>query len=116
MDNIKTPESMVNCSQTNETMDQADRDRIRKNYVVLVRELPTREVLGYFLLSGLFSMHDAEGILECTPSWRNEAILDVLKRRGPRGMVCLCQALDHAGRVDLIEKLIQTQGDDVEDR
>ena len=86
-------------------MEAVDRALIRSNYVLLVDELPTREVLGHFLVAGLFTMRDAQEILELPPSKRNGEILSLLLRRGPRAMVCLTTALLHAERYDLIQRL-----------
>ena len=86
-------------------MDNKHRDIIRSHYILLREELPTRQVIGFFLICGMFSMNDVQEILELPPSRRNSTILDLLVRKGPRAIFSLVASLEIAERRDLIFKL-----------
>lgn len=81
---------------------KAESNAIRQNFVLLVRELPFREVVSYLYQDGLLSEFMVLDLLNESPSNQNFELLFLLFRRGPRAYTSFLKALEKAKRQDLV--------------
>lgn len=86
---------------------KCDRERIRKNFVVLISETPCSEVVSYLYQDGVFSEQVVNEILDEPFSKRNFTLLYMLQRRGPKAFPSFIEALKQAKRQDLVNALTE---------
>lgn len=88
------------------TMLRHHRDAIRRNFVLLARELPCQEVLNQLHQDGILSASMVEEILEQPASVRNSSLILLIERRGPNAFSVFIDALKKAKRPDLADRLM----------
>ena len=84
---------------------RCDRDALRRNFVVLVREVPCTEVLSSLYQDGILNQQMVTEILEEPPSKRNYSLLFLLQMRGPAAFASFLNALKETKRTDLANLL-----------
>jgi hypothetical protein len=84
---------------------RSERNALRSNFVLLVKEIPCQEILAYLYQDGILSEQVVSEILEEPTSKRNYALLFILQRRGPRAFQSFIQALKQCKRQDLVNAL-----------
>jgi caspase 2 len=88
-----------------------DRFAIKRNFVVLVKELPCQEILAHLYQDGILSDHMVEEILEQPATNRNYFLLLLLPRRGPTAFSSFTKALRAVKRSDLANVLTDFEDD-----
>lgn len=86
-------------------MMKCDREAIRRNFVLLTREIPCEEILAHLFQAEIFSTSHVEEILEQPPSCRNFTLLLNLQRRGPKAFQIFVDALHKVKRHDIVSAL-----------
>ena len=77
------------------TMEKRHREIIRKHYVTLKRDLEAKPLLPYLLEMGVIEdIHRDEILSRRIPAERNEALIDILKKRGSQAFPKFVEALE----------------------
>ena len=84
---------------------KADRNAIRCNFVLLVKEVPCLEILPHLHQDGILSAKSLEEVLEQPESERNCFLLLLIQRRGPIAFSSLVNSLKKVKRIDLVRAL-----------
>ena len=84
---------------------RCDHDALRRNFVVLVREVPCTEVLSFLYQDGILNQDMVTEILEEPPSKRNYSLLFLLQKRGPAEFTSFLNSLKQTQRADLANLL-----------
>ena len=75
-------------------MEESDRDTLRKNRQVLLKDMEAKKVASRLYSRSIFSEEDKDEVnSKSTPNEQGEYLLDTLSKRGPRAFRAFCDVL-----------------------
>ena len=84
---------------------KAHREAIRSNFMLLVKETPSQEIIAILYEDNIFTASNVLELLQQPESKINFSLLFLLERRGPRAFISFVKALKRLNREDLVNSL-----------